>query len=61
MVDLIRTHFETKESRQKYLSEWRETTLMSTIGKNPDKSKLEYLELILIKLRIAQRGLLVQY
>jgi len=53
IVDLIRTHFETKESRQKYLLEWRETTLISTIGKNPDKSKLKCLELMLIKLRTA--------
>jgi hypothetical protein len=59
MIDLIRTYFETEESRQKYLSEWRETTLMSTISKNPDKSKLECLELILINLRTAQRGLLI--
>jgi len=53
MVNLIRTYFETKESRQKYLLEWRKTTLISTIGKNPDKSKLECLELILIKIRTA--------
>jgi hypothetical protein len=59
MVNLIRTYFETEESRQKYLSEWRETILMSTIGKNPDKSKLECLELMLINLRTAQRGLSV--
>jgi hypothetical protein len=61
MIDLIRTHFETEESRQKYLSEWREITLIRTISKNPDKSKLEYLELMLDKLRTAQRGLTTQY
>jgi hypothetical protein len=61
MVDLMRSHFETEENRQKYLSEWRETTLMSMISKNPDKSKLECLELMLNKLRTAQRGLTIQY
>jgi hypothetical protein len=61
MVDMIRTHFETEENRQKYLSEWRETTLMSTVRKHPDKTRLECLELMLDNLRAAQRGLSVQY
>jgi hypothetical protein len=51
MIDLIRSHFETEENRQKYLSEWRETTLIKTINKNLDKFKLKYLELMLNKLR----------
>jgi hypothetical protein len=51
MIDLIRTYFKTEESRQKYLSEWQETTLIRTINKNPDKSKLKCLELMLNKLR----------
>ena len=34
---------------------------MRTISKNPDKSKLECLELMLDKLRTAQRGLTTQY
>jgi hypothetical protein len=54
MVNLIRSHFETKENRQKYLLEWRETTLIRIISKNPDKSKLKYLELMLNKLYMAQ-------
>ena len=61
MVDLMRSYFETEENRQKYLSEWRETTLIRTISKNLDKSKLECLELMLDKLRTAQRGLTTQY
>lgn len=61
MVNLIRSHFETEENRQKYLLEWRETTLIRTISINPDKSKLECLELMLDKLRTAQRGLTIQY
>ena len=51
IINLIRTYFETEESRQKYLSEWRETTLIRTISKNPDKSKLKCLKLMLDKLR----------
>jgi hypothetical protein len=54
MVNLIRSHFETKENRQKYLLEWRETTLIRIISKNPDKSKLKCLELMLNKLYMAQ-------
>ena len=61
IINLIRTYFETEESRQKYLLEWQETTLIRTINKNPDKSKLKCLELILDKLRTAQRGLIIQY
>ena len=61
IVNLIRSHFKTEENRQKYLSEWRKTTLTRMISKNPDKSKLECLELMLNKLRTAQRGLTTQY
>ena len=61
MVELVRSHFEAEEHRQKYLSEWRETTLRSTIAGNPDKSKLECLEIMLDKLRTTQRGLTIQY
>jgi hypothetical protein len=41
--------------------EWRKTTLIQTIGKNPNKSKLKCLELMLNKLRTAQRGLATKY
>ena len=34
MVDMTKTHFETEENRQKYLSEWRETTLSTTTRSN---------------------------
>ena len=52
MIDFMRSYFETEENRQKYLSEWREITLIRTINKNPDKSKLKCLKLMLDKLRI---------
>jgi hypothetical protein len=46
MINLTKAYFKTKENQQKYLSEWRETTLESMIIKNPDKSRLECLELV---------------
>jgi hypothetical protein len=54
ITDMIRTHFETEENRQKYLSEWRETTLASIIMRNPEKNRLECLELLFDSLRTAQ-------
>lgn len=59
MLGMTRAHFETEENRQKYLSEWRETTLASVINKNPDKTRLERLETVFDALRTAQRGLSV--
>ena len=38
MVEMTKTHFETEERRQKYLTEWRSTTLPQIMAKNPDKS-----------------------
>jgi hypothetical protein len=38
MVAMTRTYFETEENYQKYLSEWRETTLIRTILENLDKT-----------------------
>ena len=41
MVNLIKVYFEIEENYQKYLSEWRETTLLRTISENLGKSRLE--------------------
>jgi hypothetical protein len=43
IVIMIRTHFKTKENHQKYLSEWRETTLICTISENLNKTRLKCL------------------
>jgi hypothetical protein len=43
IVAMTRTYFETKENHQKYLSEWRETTLIRTISENLDKTQLKCL------------------
>jgi hypothetical protein len=41
MVIMTKIHFKTEENRQKYLSEWRETTLLRIITDNPTKTRLE--------------------
>jgi len=61
MINLTKAHFETEENHQKYLSEWRETTLLRTISENPDKSRLECFELTVDKLQKVQRGLTKEY
>ena len=61
MVASLRTHFETEETRQRYLTEWREISLLRTIKKNSDKTRLECLELMLDNLRAAQKGLTERY
>jgi dissimilatory sulfite reductase (desulfoviridin) alpha/beta subunit len=57
MVRAVKSHFETPETRQKYLSDLRNTTLTKVIQPNRDKTKLECLELLTEKLRKITRGL----
>jgi hypothetical protein len=54
MIDLTKAHFETEENDQKYLSEWRETTLLRMISENPGKSRLECFQLTVDKLKKIQ-------
>jgi len=61
MVEMTKTHFETEERRQKYLTEWRGTTLPRTMAKHPDKSQSECLEILFDTLRTTQRGLSIEY
>src|SRR5437763_11100955 len=61
LVSMTRAHFETEENRQKYLSEWREITLLHTILENPNKSKLECFQAMIDKLQVVQRGLPQEY
>jgi hypothetical protein len=51
MVVMTRTHFKTKENRQMYLTEWKETILTKITASNPAKSKMECLQLLITKLR----------
>ena len=46
MISKTKIHFETEENRQLYLSEWRVTTLSKTITDNPDKTRLECLQIL---------------
>jgi hypothetical protein len=57
MVRAVKSHFETPETRQKYLSDLRDTTLTKVIQSNRDKTKLECLELRIEKLRKITKGL----
>jgi hypothetical protein len=61
MVEMTKTHFETEERRQKYLTEWRETTLPCTMAKHPEKSQPECLEILFDTLCTTQRGLSIEY
>jgi hypothetical protein len=61
MLQLIRTHFETDENRQLYMSEWRDTTFQKVINSNPTKSRVECLQLLFNTLQKVQRGLAQSY
>jgi hypothetical protein len=51
MVVIIRTHFETEENRQVYLTEWRESILIKITAFNLAKSKIKCLQLLITKLQ----------
>ncbi len=51
MVNLMKAHFKTEENYQKYLLEWRKTTLQYTILENLGKSRLKCFQLIVNKLQ----------
>ncbi|KAI0992248.1 hypothetical protein K3495_g15938, partial [Podosphaera aphanis] len=61
MINMLRTHFETAEARQKYLSTWRQTTLPRMIAEHPDKTRSECLDLTIDELRRTQQGLSQEY
>ncbi|KAK6211233.1 hypothetical protein QIS74_10497 [Colletotrichum tabaci] len=61
MASRVKLHFETEESRQAYLTEWRNTTFDRVIIDNPGKSKMEVLEVMLDKLITIQRALPTAY
>ena len=53
----MKIHFETDQNRQLYLLEWRTTTFLKIINENPDKNRLECLQILFDKLRKIQQGL----
>jgi hypothetical protein len=61
MVIMTKTHFETEENLQKYLSEWREITFFRTISDNPGKSRLDCFQITVDKFQKVQRGFTKEY
>jgi len=57
MIYWTRVHFETEENRQEYMKEWRALTFFEVVKRNPDKSRLDCLQILFDKLQILQRGL----
>ncbi|KAK2771273.1 glycosyl transferase [Colletotrichum kahawae] len=61
MVERLRGHFESHETRQAYLTEWRQATLIKIIRDNPSKTKMECLEALIDKITKVQRALPTPY
>ncbi|KAI1000128.1 hypothetical protein K3495_g8071 [Podosphaera aphanis] len=61
MVNMTRSHFETEEFSQEYLTKWRETTLNRVIREYREKSKLECLQIVIDELQGIQQGLSPEY
>ena len=61
MVEMMRAQFDTEENRQRSITEWRETTFPRIITQNPEKSRLECLEILFDTLEKIQPGLPPEY
>jgi len=57
MCCATRSYFEGAEHKRNVLNRWNETTLRTVITKNPEKSTLECLQLLINDLRHLQHGL----
>jgi hypothetical protein len=57
MCYATRNYFEGAEHKRNILNRWNETTLQTVITKNPEKSTLECLQLLINNLRHLQHGL----
>ena len=53
----IQTHFKTSERRVAYQMEWMQISLQRTIKDNPDRSKLDCLEIVFADIRKIQSGI----
>jgi len=51
MILKLKVHFDTDENRQEYMTKWRETTFSRMIAVNPEKLKLEVLQMLFDKLQ----------
>jgi len=57
MCNATRNYFEGPEHKRNVLNRWNKTTLRTVIAKNPEKSTLECLQLLINDLRHLQHGL----
>ena len=57
MHEAIQTHFETSERKLDYQLEWMSISLQRIIDNNPDKSKLDCLEIMFTDIRKIQPGI----
>jgi hypothetical protein len=57
MIIRTKIHFETKENRQFYMQEWRETTYSKIIRDNSSKNRLECLQILFDTLTKIERDL----
>lgn len=57
MHEAIRTHFETSERVLDYQQEWMAISLQRIIDDNPDKARLECLEVMFADIRKIQPGI----
>jgi hypothetical protein len=56
MIYRTRVHFETEENRQEYMKEWRALTFFEVVKRNPDKSRLDCLQILFDKLHSSARS-----
>ena len=61
MYRMVKDHFETQEKHQRYLADWRETTLLRTISTNPGKPQSVCLQLTIDNLQKVFKGLPMEY
>ncbi|KAF2185682.1 hypothetical protein K469DRAFT_526945, partial [Zopfia rhizophila CBS 207.26] len=57
LVQRTKDRFHSLENRQMYMREWQSTTLRDTITANPDKTRLQCLDMTIDKLYLIQKGL----
>ncbi|KAL0929723.1 uncharacterized protein CTRU02_215366 [Colletotrichum truncatum] len=57
MINQLKSHFETRERQQAYVTQWNTTTLPQIIRDNPGKTKSECFDILCDKLSKIQPGL----
>ena len=57
LVQRVTERFHSLENRQMYMREWQSISLVNIIRTNPEKSRLQCLEMMIEKLYLVQKGL----